>query len=94
MSSKKNNFWYWLGQTALGLVSIAVTFSPQILEVFPDHTVVNQFAIPIGLGMKFIWDSWKYRRNTLPESQTKLLDIIPNGITGVKGSIKKMKYLK
>lgn len=88
MSRKKKNILYWLGQTVIGLASIAVQFAPLILGEFADHTVASKFAIPIGLGVKFIWDGWKYRRNTLPKSQTTMLDFVPNKLTGMKGSIK------
>lgn len=87
MPSKKN-FWYWIGQAAIGLASIAVTFSGTILNTsFPEHTWVNQMAIPIGAATKFLWDRVLYQKSKLPGKTTnKVYDSIPNAFTGVRGS--------
>lgn len=88
MPSKRKNFWYWLGQAAIGISSIAVTFSDNILGAsFPEHTWVNQMAIPIGVGVKFLWDRVLYKKDILPGKNTnKAYDAIPNAFTGLRGS--------
>ena len=79
----KKNFWYWLGNAAVGLAGVAVTFSDKIIDVaFPDYTVVSKLAIPISLGVKFLWDSWKYRNGTISDSGKNLLDKVPDKVTG------------
>lgn len=90
MSRRKRNFWYYLGQTALGIASIAVTFSSTILDKsFPEHTWVNQMAIPLGVTIKFLWDRILYRRDELPgKLNSRYMDAIPDAFTGIKGSSK------
>lgn len=81
------NFLYWAGNALVGLAGIAVTFSDKILPtVFPEHTVVNQLAIPISFGLKFLWDSWKYRKGTIANSGKTMLDKVSNKATGIYGS--------
>ena len=91
MSKKKGNFWYWLGQTALGLATIGVAFSAEILDLsFPEHTAVNKLAIPIGLGAKYLWDRVLYQRGTMPSSKTEaVMDMLPDKLTGIKDSKRK-----
>lgn len=88
MPKKEKNFWYWAGQVALGVGSIAVTFSDNILGAsFPEHTWVNQMAIPIGAGVKLLWDRVLYQKNALPGKLTnKVYDKVPNAFTGLRGS--------
>jgi hypothetical protein len=90
MPKKKKNFWYWLGQAAIGVASIAVTFSDNILGAsFPEHTWVNQMAIPIGAATKFLWDRVLYTKDALPgKSHNKVYDALPNTFTGIRGSKK------
>ena len=87
---KKKSFWYWLGNTAVGLLGTAVYFSDAIIpEVFPEKTIAHKLAIPISYGIKYLWDSWKYRKGELHPTAEKLLDKLPNAITGKKGSLVK-----
>ena len=80
---KKENIWYWLGNSLVGLAGIAVTYSDVILpKIFPAHTLVNQLAIPISLGLKFLWDSREYRKGTIAPHGKSLLDNVPDKITG------------
>lgn len=84
---KKKNLLYWIGNTLVGLVGISVAYSDVILpKVFPDHTIVNQLAIPISVGLKFLWDSWKYRNGTISEHGKLLLDKVTDKITGTYNS--------
>jgi len=80
---KKQNIWYWLGNTAVGLIGLGVTYSDYILpKVFPSHTLVNQLALPISVGLKFLWDSWKYRKGKIAPHGKNILDKISDKITG------------
>lgn len=81
------NFLYWLGNAVTGLAGIAITFGDKIIPtVFPEHTVVNKLAIPITLGLKFLWDSWKYRKGNISTQGKKIYDQIPNKLTGAYNS--------
>ena len=87
-SEKKKNWLYWLGNAAVGIFGLAVTYSDAILpKVFPEHTLVNQLALPIGAGIKFLWDSWKYQRGTIAPQGKVMLDSIPDRITGKFNSL-------
>jgi len=88
-SKKKKNFWYWLGNAAVGLFGVALTYSDKILPaVFPEHTVVNQLALPISAGLKFLWDGWKYRKGKIADHGKKLMDKLPSGVRGEFNSSK------
>lgn len=83
---KKKSIWHNIAQTLLLLASIGVTFSEKIIGVsFPEHTVVNQLAIPISLGAKFLWDRVLYKKDNLGSGMTRVMDVIPNWATGEKG---------
>jgi len=74
--------------TALTLLS----FSPEIVNSFvtvgllPEHTLVARLAAPIGLILTAFGLRAGYRDNNLPGGLTKVMDKIPDNISGVKGS--------
>ena len=87
-SDKKKNWLYWLGNAAVGLFGIAVTFSGEILpKIFPEHTLTNQLALPLSAALKFLWDSWKYQRGTIAPQGKIMLDNIPDAVTGKFNSL-------
>lgn len=87
IKKNKENIFYWLGNVAVGLLGLGVQYSDVILpKAFPKHTLVNQLAIPISLGLKFVWDSWKYRKGTISEGGKNFLDKITDKVTGEYGS--------
>lgn len=79
---KKKNFWYWLGNFAVGALSIGITFSDQIFGQFPAHTFVKQWGWLISPILKFGYDSWKYQSGTIAPAGKRLLDAGPNWLTG------------
>ncbi len=80
---KRKNFWYWLGNAVVGLLGISVAYSDKILPAaFPEKTIVNKLAIPISIGLKFLWDSWRYKKGSIADSGKKLYDKLPDGVTG------------
>lgn len=79
---RKDNIWYWLGNTAVGLLGIGITFSDKIFSQLPEHTTLHQWGWLIAPSLKFIYDSFKYRKGTIASSGKRLYDILPNGITG------------
>lgn len=77
------NLLYWMGNVAVGLTGIAITFSDKIIPaVFPERTLIHQLALPVAATLKFLWDSWKYRKGTIAPHAKELYDKAPNRITG------------
>jgi hypothetical protein len=77
----------WWGKTiGQGLAITAVTFAPEILRIFPEHTMVFKLAVPIGFMIKFLWMRKDYKKDVLPSGITKVMDKIPDAVTGEKGS--------
>lgn len=83
----KDALW-WLKTVGQGLAVTAVMFAPEILRIFPEETLAFKLALPIGAFLKFMWMKKEYQKNVLPTGMTKVMDTIPNEITGEKGSIK------
>lgn len=74
--------------TALTLLS----FSPELINsvvdigLLPEYTLVAKLATPIGLILTAFGLRSGYKDNNLPGGLTKLMDKVPDSITGVKGS--------
>lgn len=89
MSEKeKQNFWYWTKTVALGVATTAVTFAPEIMQIFPEHTLVFKLALPAGFLLKWLMAKKNYKKDELPSGLTKLMDRLPDKYTGTKGSTK------
>lgn len=77
--------------TALTLLS----FSPELIHSFvdvgflPEYTIVAKLATPIGLILTALGLRSGYKDNNLPGGITKVMDKMPDNITGVRGSIEK-----
>lgn len=73
--------------TALTLFS----FSPELINsvvdigLLPEYTVVAKLATPIGLILTALGLRSGYKSNNLPGGLTRLMDKVPDSITGVKG---------
>lgn len=83
----KKTLW-WLKTAAQGLAVTAITFAPEILQVFPEQTLAFKLALPIGFLVKFLWMKSEYKQDVLPSGMTKVMDKIPDSVTGEKGSTK------
>ncbi len=81
----KGTLW-WLKTAAQGLAVTAITFAPEILQVFPEQTLAFKLALPIGFLVKFLWMKREYKQDVLPTGMTSMMDRVPDSITGVKGS--------
>lgn len=88
MSDQKKNLWFWTKTVGIGLVSTAVAFAPEIMQVFPEHTLVAKLALPVGFFIKWMMAKKDYKKDELPSGITKLMDKIPDKYTGVRGSTK------
>ena len=74
--------------TALTLLS----FSPELINsvvdvgLLPEYTLVAKLATPIGLILTALGLRAGYKDNNLPGGLTRVMDKIPDNISGVKGS--------
>lgn len=84
----KHTLKWWLMTTGQVLVTTAVAFAPEILQLLPEHTLLFKLAIPIGFFIKAFGMKWDYERKSerLPEGVRNVMDKIPNDYTGVKDS--------
>lgn len=87
---KRKEFWGPVIAAASALlpyVPDAVPFA--IKKIFPDHTFIVQLAQPIGVVLGAVWTSLGlrkgYKADNLPSGLTKVMDKIPDSVTGVKG---------
>jgi len=88
MSTKKSFFW-WLKTIGQGLATTAVAFAPEILQAFPEHTLIFKLALPIGFFIKYTFAKKEYQKDILPSGLSdKVFDKLPNGLTGIRGSKK------
>lgn len=83
---EKHNLKWWLRTGTEVLVTTAISFAPEILQIFPEHTVAFKLALPIGFALKLFLVKADYKKDVLPSGITKAIDKLPNKITGVKGS--------
>lgn len=85
---KKKTVWWWSKLALQGLATTAVAFAPEILQLFPDHTLAFKLAIPAGFLIKWMMVKSDYQKDVLPGGLSDKLDKIPNRFTGVRGSKK------
>lgn len=93
-NSKKDT----VGAVILAGLSAMLAYVPDILPIAlqkftPEHTLVFKLAPMIGGVLSAIWASMGlrkgYKKDELPSGITKVMDKIPDVITGVKGEDKK-----
>jgi len=85
---QKHNFKWWLKTVGQVTLTTAITFAPEILHIFPEETLAFKLALPIGFALKMLAMKTEYQKDVLPSGMTKLIDSVPNSVTGVKGSKK------
>jgi len=91
---EKRNVWWWLKTGGETLITTAIAFAPEILQLFPEHTLAFKLALPIGFLLKSMKMKKDYQRDELPGGLTKLYDKQSNQKTGIKGSLKFEKEIK
>jgi hypothetical protein len=95
---KKEDLKWWLKTGAEVLGTTAIAFAPELLQLFPENTLLFKLAIPLGAAIKLFKMKSEYKKDTLPSGvASKTLDKLPNEVTvlgksievtGVKGSKK------
>ena len=85
---EKRNFWWWLKTAGETVLTTAVAFAPELLELFPEHTMLFKLALPVGFILKQMKMKSENQKDVLPSGVGKYYDKMPNGITGIKGSRK------
>jgi len=72
---------------ALGLVSLVPEIvKPVLTHAFPENTLLFQLATPIGMAFSLVWGALGlrdgYKSDNLPQGIRKVMDKIPDKITG------------
>lgn len=87
-NEEKHNLLWWTKTVGQVTLTTAITFAPEILGIFPEHTLAFKLALPIGFFLKALSMKTQYGKDTLPSGMTKMMDKIPDKITGEKGDLK------
>ncbi|HAV56603.1 MAG TPA: hypothetical protein DCX45_03575 [Acinetobacter junii] len=93
--TQKNTFWWWLKTTGQVLGTTAIAFTPELLQLLPEHTLLFKLALPIGFAVKLFMVKSDYQNNSekLPGGVRSVMDKIPNKYTGIRDS-KNADYIK
>ena len=88
-----HNIKWWLKTVGEGLLWTGGYYATELLKLFPDNTVADQIAIPAGFIIGFMVRKYfgtrnEYKRDELPGGLTRVMDKMPNSLTGIKGSTK------
>lgn len=88
---EKKPWWKTAESIGAGLLGL-VAFAPELIDglvktdILKDYTLVAKLALPLSILVKAFGLKKQYLLDNLPSSLTKLLDKVPDSITGVKGS--------
>lgn len=85
MSEKtKKSVWWWTKTALEGIGYTAIAFAPELLQLFPDHTLAFKLALPIGFLVKFFRVKTAYNKGEeLPAGLVRQLNKLPDRITGI-----------
>ena len=83
---QKHNLIWWLKTVGQAAGTVLVAYAPEILQLFPEQTLLFKLALPIGFMLKLMFLRKDYKADGLPDGLSKVMDKIPNKITGIKGS--------
>ena len=92
MTPEKAWWRNWHTYTSIGLGLLA--FSPELIDwavktnILQDYSTIAKLAIPLSILVKILNLKAQYKQDNLPGGITKVMDKIPDSITGVKGSTK------
>lgn len=59
-----------------------IGFAPEILQLFPKHTLAFKLAMPVGFVAQLFWNRVKYQRDELPHGVDRHFEKMPNILTG------------
>jgi hypothetical protein len=83
----KKNFWFYVKEIGKFTLSTALTFLPEIIgATTPEYTVLGKIGGFAGYAWQMYGFRDKYVKDVLPQYIGKVMDSIPNSITGVRGS--------
>lgn len=92
MPEQKIKFWQRkeLWGAALTLLSISPELINSVVNIglLPEYTLIAKLATPIGLILTVLGLRSGYKSDNLPGGITKVMNKIPDSITGVRGSDK------
>lgn len=67
-------------------------YGTELLQLFPDHTVANQIAVPVGFALGFVVrqalglrKQYQKAPESLPKGVEEFMDKKPDKWTGIKG---------
>lgn len=92
MQGQINKVKWYQRKEVWGTALTLLSFSPELINSFvdvgvlPEYTIVAKLATPIGLILTALGLRSGYKDNNLPGGLTKLMDKVPDRISGVKGS--------
>lgn len=93
MSDKKKNIVWYLKTAGEALLWTAGYYGTELLQLFPEHTVANKVALPVGFALGFILrkamgarNEYQKKSEQLPSGIKSTMDKMSNKITGVKDS--------
>lgn len=92
MSEKKKNIWWYIKEGLIFAGASLLTFAPEVvqgltkLDVLKDYTMVSQAALPAAVLWRTLKIRKNYMQNTLPNFITKLMDKVPDKVTGEKST--------
>jgi len=91
----KHSVKWWLKTVGEAALWTAGYYGTELLQLFPEHTIANQIALPVGFALGFlvrkaigVKNEYQKTPEQLPGGVEKSLDLVPNKITGIKGSKK------
>lgn len=76
-----NKIPFWKRRELQGLALSILAFTPELLQIFPDHTVAFKLAIPVGLILSGIGLRKGYRANNLQ---------LPGGLGDISNAIDRL----
>lgn len=92
MDEQTNKVKWYQRKEVWGTALTLLSFSPEIVNSFvdigllPEYTLVAKLATPIGLILTALGLRSGYKDDNLPGGLTKVMDKIPDSVTGVRGS--------
>lgn len=81
---KRKEFW--------GTVITVISFTPEVLQLFPEQTLAFKLALPVGIILTALGLRKGYKANNLWQWITNIMHRIPDKITGKFNSFGKIGH--